>query len=138
MNSELIVQPEDTRVRCVELFISNLLRGGVFASLLFIIGGTLLTFAQHPGLPTSAVMFTHLTQPGAVFPHTWSAVVAGARRFDGQALVIVGLFILIATPIMRVAVSILAFIYQEDRVFVFITSVVFCLLLLSFVLGKGE
>lgn len=138
MNPEIVVQPEDLRVRRVELFISNLLRGGVIASLLFIVGGTLLTFAQHPGLPTSAAMLSHLTQPGAVFPHTWSDVVAGARCFDGQSLVIIGLFILIATPIMRVAVSILAFIYQEDRVFVFITSVVFCLLLLSFALGKGE
>jgi uncharacterized membrane protein len=138
MTPEAAAPPEDPRVRRVELLISNLLRGGVIASLIFIVGGTLLTFAQHGGLLSSPLLLHQVTQPGAVFPHTLRDVFEGVRHFDGQALVILGLFILIATPIMRVAISIFAFVYQEDRVFVFITSVVFCLLLLSFALGKGE
>jgi len=54
------------------------------------------------------------------------------------ALVTVGLLLLIATPVARVAVSVLAFIYQKDRVYTLITLAVLCLLLLSFVLGKVE
>ena len=48
----------------------------------------------------------------------------------------VGLLVLIATPVLRVAVSILAFWQEGDRKFVLITSVVLALLLASFLLGK--
>jgi uncharacterized membrane protein len=58
--------------------------------------------------------------------------------FQGEALVTAGLLLLIATPVIRVGVSIFAFIYQHDRLYTFITATVFCLLLLSFVLGKVE
>jgi uncharacterized membrane protein len=44
---------------------------------------------------------------------------------------------LIATPVLRVAISVLAFVYQRDRTFVVITTVVLALLLTSFVLGRG-
>jgi uncharacterized membrane protein len=47
-----------------------------------------------------------------------------------------GLLLLLATPVLRVAVSILAFIYEKDGIFVMITSIVLALLLLSFVLGR--
>ena len=46
--------------------------------------------------------------------------------------------LLIATPVVRVGVSIFAFIYQGDRLYTLITATVFCLLLMSFVLGKVE
>jgi len=45
-------------------------------------------------------------------------------------------FWLIATPVMRVAVSILVFVYENDRIFILITCVVLALLLLSFLLGE--
>ena len=50
----------------------------------------------------------------------------------------VGLMLLIATPVARVAVSILGFVYEHDRRYVIITSIVLALLILSFVLGKAE
>ena len=49
-----------------------------------------------------------------------------------------GLLLLIATPVTRVAVSIFAFVYEKDRVFVIITIIVLSLLLLSFFLGRVE
>lgn len=53
-------------------------------------------------------------------------------------VMMMGLLLLIATPVMRVAVSILAFAVQRDWRFVAITSVVLALLLLSFLLGNVE
>ena len=50
---------------------------------------------------------------------------------------VAGLLLLIATPVLRVAVSIFAFVYEKDKVFVIITSIVLGLLLLSFILGKA-
>ena len=128
----------ERRVRSVELLISNLLRTGVIVSLAIIVCGTVLSFVHHPEYALSSAALQRLTQPGAAFPHTLRDVVAGVRGLRGQALVTVGLLLLIATPVVRVGVSILAFFYQRDRIFTLITTVVLCLLLLSFVLGKVE
>lgn len=125
-------------VRRIELLISNLLRFGVVTSFLLIVGGTILSFVHHPAYLTSAQALQHLTKPGAAFPHTVAEVIAGLQQWRGQAIVTLGLLLLIATPVMRVAISVFAFIYQKDRLFTFITLAVFGLLILSFVLGKVE
>ena len=71
-------------------------------------------------------------------PHTVSEVMQGTLDLQGQAIVAMGLLLLIATPVLRVAVSIFAFVYQEDRTYTLITTFVLILLLLSFILGKVE
>ena len=76
-----------------------------------------------------------MTQQGAVFPHTPGDALSGLRNMQGQAIVVTGLLLLIATPVMRVAVSILIFLHQRDRIFTIITITVLCFLLISFVLG---
>lgn len=129
---------QNERVRRVELVISNLLRIGVFLSLANVLRGTVLTFVHHPSYVHSAEELPVLTGKDAVFPHTVNDVVKGVGEGRGQAFVILGLAFLIATPVMRVAVSILAFAYQRDRTYVVITTIVLPLLLTSFVLGKAE
>jgi uncharacterized membrane protein len=65
-------------------------------------------------------------------------VARGLQALQGDAIVTLGLLLLIATPVVRVGISILAFVYERDRVYTFITLTVFCLLILSFFLGKVE
>lgn len=128
----------ERRARRMELIISTVLRTGVLLSLAIIVTGTILSFVHHPAYLSSPAELQRLVQPGAAFPHTWSDIVAGVRDLHGQAIVTVGLLVLIATPVARVGISIAAFAYQRDRIFVLITSVVFCLLLLSFAMGAVE
>ena len=130
----------DERVRSVELLISNLLRVGVTLSLSIVLLGTVVTFLHHPEYRANPVEFHRLITPTAAdspFPHTLRQVATGLAHFQGQAIVILGLLLLIATPIVRVAVSILAFVHERDTTFVLITSLVLSLLLLSFLLGKA-
>jgi uncharacterized membrane protein len=126
------------RVRKVELLISNLLRTGVIVSLVIVVIGMLLTFVHHPAYADSADQLNSLTAPGAAFPRTLLEVIDGLVHFQGRAIVMVGLAFLIATPVLRVAISIFAFAYQHDRTYVLITTAVLLLLLASFVLGKVE
>jgi len=114
-----------------------LLRVGVVTSLVIIVAGTVLTFVDHPSYVSSHAALDRLTGEEARFPHTLPAVVTGVRNGDGPAVVMSGLLVLIATPVVRVAVSIFAFVYQRDRTFVLITSIVLMLLLASFALGKA-
>jgi uncharacterized membrane protein len=125
-------------VHQVEILISTLLRIGVISSLSLVVLGTILSFSHHPGYSSSPAELARLTQPSAKFPRTIDQVGTGLKDFQGRAVVIAGLLLLIATPVLRVAVSIIAFALQKDTIFVIITSIVLILLLLSFVLGRVE
>ena len=128
----------DARVRQVELLISNLLRSSVLLSLVVIVIGTVVTFVDHPEFLSSRSALGQLVNPGAALPHTLESVGRGLEALQGDAIVTLGLLLLIATPVVRVGISIFAFIYERDRVYTFITLTVFCLLILSFFLGKVE
>jgi uncharacterized membrane protein len=130
--------PPADRARSVELLISNLLRIGVVTSLLVIVAGTMVSFIRHPEYLSQPPALQRLTTPGAAFPHTLRDVIHGLREGRGQSVVIVGLLLLIATPVVRVAVSVLGFVYEGDRRYVVITVIVLALLVVSFVLGKAE
>ncbi|HWE04916.1 MAG TPA: DUF1634 domain-containing protein [Tepidisphaeraceae bacterium] len=122
--------------RQVEILISVLLRTGVVASLIVISAGMIVTFIHHPDYARSSEQLARLTKPGGAFPRSLGEMTAGLREFQGRAIVVAGLLLLIATPVMRVAVSIFAFVYEKDKVFVIVTSIVLALLLLSFFLGS--
>jgi uncharacterized membrane protein len=126
---------DDRKMRLTEIFISYVLRIGVVISLIFIVGGMLLSFFHHNEYVSSLAALERLTQPGAAFPHTLSDILTGVRNTKGQAFVAFGLIVLILTPIVRVAVSTLFFIYQGDKIFVLITLVVLVILSLSFLIG---
>jgi len=121
----------------MEVLISVLLRAGVVISLSTVAAGLLMMFIHHPGYLTSAVDLQRLTSPGAAFPQTLPEMITGLAGLRGQAIMILGLLLLIATPVLRVAVSIAGFFLQRDRMFVVITSAVLALLLGSFLLGKA-
>jgi uncharacterized membrane protein len=129
---------QERRVRQVELIISTLLRVGVVTSLAIVVVGGIVTFLHHQEFRGSHEELVRITSSRAEFPHAARDVFAGLTRFEGRSIVMAGLFLLIATPVMRVAVSIFAFVYEHDRRYVIITSVVLALLILSFVLGKVE
>jgi uncharacterized membrane protein len=127
----------DTGVRRAELIISGVLRTGVLLSMAIILAGTLLTFVRHREYVSSPAELVRLSQPGEAVPQTLQDVLSGVRELRGQSIVAAGLLLLILTPVVRVATSILVFVAQSDRTYVLITSVVLLLLLLSFLLGHA-
>ena len=70
---------------------------------------------------------------GAALPHTLRDVVKGVRISQGQAVVTLGLMILIVTRIPGGAPLIVALVTQKACVFVGVTSMVPAILLISFV-----
>lgn len=126
-----------SKSRQVELLISNLLRFGVLLSLAIIVTGTVVSFVHNPEYVHEHSL-ERVAGKSAQFPHTIHDVIEGVQNFRGKAIVMLGLIVLIATPVVRVAVSIVGFVYERDRTYVAITTVVLLLLLLSFVLGAVE
>jgi uncharacterized membrane protein len=115
--------------------ISAILRAGVTASLALIALGTVLSFARGAGYGASHADVARLVGPAGAFPRSARWLWSGLRRLDGQAVIVAGVIFLIATPVLRVAVSIASYARERDTPFVFITSIVLALLLLSFALG---
>jgi uncharacterized membrane protein len=58
-------------------------------------------------------------------------IVRGAIGLHARAVVQLGLVLLIATPVARVAMSLVAFALQRDRVYIVVTSIVLALLIFS-------
>jgi uncharacterized membrane protein len=121
----------------MELVISYLLRGGVIVSVALIVLGVVVMFVRHPEYFTSKTELDRLVSPGAAFPHTLTDVAASLREFRGRGIVTLGLLVLIATPVLRVAASVVLFAIQRDWTYSLITAVVLSLLVLSLVLGAA-
>lgn len=127
-----VAHPEAT-----ERLISSILRAGVLLSATLVIIGTAITFIHHGSYFTSSDDLTGLKDGSLGFPTSFASIIRGLGHFEGRSIVMTGLLVLVATPIMRVAVSIVAFMQVRDRTFVIITSIVLILLLASLTLGKA-
>jgi len=130
-------EPSPELVRKVELLISNLLRIGVVSSLIVVVLGLIFSFLHHPAYAHSGAEFQRVISADHPTWHSLSGLASGLAHFRGEAIIMVGLLLLIATPVMRVAVSIVAFVVERDAVFVIVTAFVLAMLILSFVLGKA-
>jgi uncharacterized membrane protein YfcA/uncharacterized membrane protein len=109
----------DALVRQAEVVISAVLRGGVLLSAAIILMGLVLFVAEG----TRA----------RVFPHTLATLVQSVAQGNPLGVIMLGLVVLLFTPVLRVAVSIGAFAVEHDRRYVVITSVVLVLLLISII-----
>lgn len=131
-------EQDNVEVHAAEIWISTILRVGVWMSLSVILTGMAVTFTRHPEYRSSATSLPTLTDPGQAAPHSIADVVDGLRNLRGRAIIELGLLMLIATPVVRVAASVAVFASLKDRKFVLITLAVLTLLLISFWLGGAE
>ena len=122
----------------VDAAISMLLRTGVTLSVMVVVVGLVISFIRHPDYVHSKTALGRLTDAEAVYPHQLRDVAAQIGQGRGQAIVMLGLLMLIATPVARVAFSIVAFALERDRLYVVITAIVLVLLVVSFVIGGAE
>ena len=114
----------------MELVIGNVLRWGVaLAATLGVLGVIAYLLAGH----TEAADFRHFTGDAATgIPGIVSGVLARSPR----ALMQLGILLLIVTPIMRVALSLVAFGRERDRTYIAITALVLLLLLYGLIGGR--
>lgn len=128
---------ESKRARIVETAISMILRVGVALSITIIAIGVVVTFVHHHDYFSSRPALGSLIDAHANYTSSLSDVIEGTRQGRGQSIVMIGILVLIATPVVRVATSIVLFAAERDLLYVTITSVVLFLLILSFVIGAA-
>jgi uncharacterized membrane protein YfcA/uncharacterized membrane protein len=107
--------------------ISRVLQGGVALSTLLLLLGVLVLLTRPEGFSVQQLLDV---------PHTFAQVGQELLVLRPQAILASGLLLLIATPLVRVAVSMITFARERDRFYTIITCIVLVLLLCSlFVLG---
>jgi len=113
--------------RRMDEIMGRLLRAGVILSAVFVLGGGAVYLARHPEPVTDYRVFQG--EPEEL--RTISGIFHEALAFRGRGLIQLGLLILIATPVARVAFSVVAFLYQRDWTYVVVTLIVLGLLVYS-------
>lgn len=115
-----------------ELIISTVLQAGVLISSVIILVGIILFFTHIHSNINSYKVFTSSTY---YFPHSISTLESSIRTTTGVGFIQLGVLLLILTPILRVATSILLFKHQKDRPMMLVTLFVLVVLVGSFIVG---
>jgi uncharacterized membrane protein len=109
----------------MELWISRVLLYGVLlAGLITMIG--LIVFVVRGGIGGESLSDLVDQQKHAA---SFGSILHGVAKLNGKSIIQLGLFVLILTPISRVAMSLFFFVRERDRVYVAITGIVLCILL---------
>jgi uncharacterized membrane protein len=111
--------------------------GAVYHALLYGMIASSVLFAV--GLIRGMLLHTYfpLTEKWITGHYHWNVVIHGLATFDPTVLMMVATVLLIATPVVRVMVSIVAFAAEGDRKYVLVTSIVLLVIILSVVLSKA-
>jgi len=113
---------------------------GVTLSSALLVTGVIVTLAARSSRHAAtrampALRHGALHQPGWTSYSSIAAVIRGVSHGTGPALVMLGVLVLVATPIARVAVSVVVFSVSRDRRYILVTALVLAVLLGSFALG---
>lgn len=115
----------------IERLVSVLLRTGVLLSGVIVLAGGLYYVARHGG--DTADYHTFRGQPS--IDRIVIQIVSGALALRARSIIQFGILVLIATPIARVAFSLVGFAFERDRAYVTITAIVLAILLYSLISG---
>lgn len=111
----------------VEKLLGTLLLTGVMISGLVVLVGGVFYLFRYGREPLHYETF----DPQRASLHSIVEVGKYAAHGDGRAIIQIGLLLLIATPVMRVVFSVIAFALEKDRLYVALTLIVLVILLLS-------
>lgn len=123
--------------RDMELFIGKLLRYGVIIScIITLIGGIFYLLQQGTQMPDYSPIPDGKPFPGVIADlRELYTIIPLAFNLNGAAIIQFGVCVLIATPILRVAFSIIAFLAEKDYLYVGITMLVLAIIIANMLLG---
>lgn len=115
----------------MELRISWVLRVGVTLAGAIVLLGLVWYFVQPPAGGRGSLA-TLQDRHAAEIEVSWTSIVDGIRHGDPLRIIELGLIVLILTPMTRVALMLVLFLMDRDRIFSLVTAIVLAVLLLGF------
>lgn len=129
----------EEKSRKMQLIVSRTLKYGVIlASAVVLIGLILMVAEGTTGYQcdfssiSCLLNYNPATIPHGNYPNSLSSLASGLVSAKPFAIIELGIVFLLATPVARVAISVLVFAAEKDRKFVLITLAVLGILLFSF------
>jgi uncharacterized membrane protein len=116
----------------VEVMIGNLLRGGVLLAACVVLGGGVLYLLRYGGTAPDYRVF----HGEPIDLRSVSGIVRDAVSLRSRGVIQLGLLLLAATPVARVAFAVVAFARQRDALYVVVTLIVLAVLLYSLTGGS--
>jgi uncharacterized membrane protein len=115
--------------RRLETIIGRLLQIGVLLAAATVFAGGILYLIQSP---SGHVNYRSFVSAG---PHltTFAGIIVSAAHFNSLGLIQLGLLLLIATPVARVAMAVAGFALERDRLYTVVSLIVLVILAFSLI-----
>jgi uncharacterized membrane protein len=113
----------------IENILGNLLRAGVLLSALVVLIGGVIYLLRHGRSPMDFGVFRG--EPADL--RGVRGIIRDTLALRGRGIIQLGLLLLIATPVARVAFSIFGFAEERDHMYLVFTVIVFSILLYSLI-----
>ena len=120
------LQPDKSEVQFINRIVSIVLASGMHATVGFYLVGLILLFTKGSSVPEISKQYFH----------SFDSFLSGILSLNPRSFLYLGTITLILTPVSRVMISILAFWKEKDTKFVFVTIVVFVVILASVIVGS--
>jgi len=112
----------------IEQFIGLQLRYGVIISSLIVLVGGLIYLGQSGQLQLPSYHHFIGIRDGNT---NFGGILNGTRMLNAKSIIQFGVVVLIATPILRIAFSLMGFVLEKDRMYMFITAMVLTVMMVS-------
>jgi len=129
MNTNIRKQTGD---RDIEMLVGRLLRTGIITASCIVFFGGILFLIRHGSAPMPS--YHHFAGENTDYT-TFAGIFWGAFQLNAKGIIQFGVMILIATPVLRIALSLFGFILEKDLLYVVITTIVLCVMLFSTIGG---
>ena len=126
----------DTGLAGVDALLSQVLRWGVLASAAIILVGVIL-FIVRDGAHAVLLARRGVPASGTADPQSLHVVLDGLASAQPAAVTDLGLLMLMITPVVSVAITVVAFAVRRDWLYVAIAGFVFAMLMLGFAIGTA-
>jgi uncharacterized membrane protein len=113
----------------LEKMVAMVLRTGVLLAAAVVLAGGLCFVIQHGSEPAGE----HVFQGVAVEYRVPGAILSSAVHGDCRGIIQLGLLLLIATPVVRVGLSLVGFAVERDRTYMIVTAIVLVILVFSLI-----
>ncbi|MGH9560073.1 MAG: DUF1634 domain-containing protein [Terracidiphilus sp.] len=113
--------------RRLEVMIGNLLRAGVLLAAATVLAGGILYLARHHAERVNY----HTFKAGGQETRKFSGIVQSAQHAKSAAIIQIGLLLLVLTPVARVAMALVGFSLERDRLYAVVSLIVLVILACS-------
>ncbi|HEY5326365.1 MAG TPA: DUF1634 domain-containing protein [Mucilaginibacter sp.] len=119
--------------RDIQLLLGQVLRAGTVISITIVLFGGIIYLYNHGGANANYRVFIGIPD----FIRHFNDLICNTFILKGQAIIQVGIILLIATPIIRVICSAIGFVLEKDYMYLGISLLVLFIIFISMISGHA-